>query len=213
MAKRDTKELILRTSLALFNEFGAPNVSTNQISLEADISPGNLYYHYKSKNDIVIGLFKRFLLQIRPLIDVPENIELDAQDLWFQLHLFFELTGRYRFIYRNLPDLSARIPDFDKAFRGLMMRQRQAATAMLDGLERKGALVIASVEQEILVSNILLALTYWIPFAATREFESLEDGTAQTRAIARVMLMVTPYLREPARSEFANIAITYLARN
>jgi AcrR family transcriptional regulator len=212
MAKRDTKDLILRTSLALFNEFGAPNVSTNQIALEADISPGNLYYHYKSKNDIVIALFKRFLLQIQPLIDVPEDTVLEAQDLWFQLHLFFELTGHYRFVYRNLPDLSARIPDFDKAFRGLMLRQRQAASAMLGGLERRGALVIDAVEKEILVSNILLALTYWIPFAETLDIETLEDGTAQTRAIARVLLMVTPYLREPEHSEFANIAITYLTQ-
>ena len=210
MTKRNTKELILATSLALFNELGEPNVTTNHIADEADISPGNLYYHFRSKDDIVIQLFKRFLTGLNPLTEVPENSALEAEDLWFQLHLTFEIKGQFRFLYRNLSDLTARIPDLDHAMRGLLMRERKAAFNLISGMELKGSLQINAQEKEFLVDTILLVLTYWIPFASVFERQSLEDGTAQIKAIARVLQLVTPFLREPEHSQFTSLAFEYL---
>jgi len=210
MARRNTRELILEVSLGLFNEFGEPNVTTNHIADEADISPGNLYYHFRSKDDIVIELFKRFLGRFKPLIDIPGDILLHADDLWFQLHLSFELKGEYRFLYRNLADLTARIPDLDRAMRGLLQRERQAAWNSLNGLEQTGALQIGAVEKELLTDNLLLSLTYWIPFAEQFDPDGLESSTAQIAAICRVLLLVTPYLREPEQSQFIGLIEKYL---
>jgi len=211
MTRRNTKELILSTSLALFNELGEPNVTTNHIADEADISPGNLYYHYRSKDDIVIELFKRFLIQFQPLTDVPDDLALEAEDLWFQLHLSFELKGQFRFLYRNLSDLTSRIPDLDKAMRGLLLRERQAATTLLDGLQRNGALKISPQEQSMLVDNFLLAVTYWIPYADIFDPQGMQQGSAQIEAIARVLQMLTPHLQEPARTQFTTIIQNYLS--
>ena len=211
MARRDTRELILSTSLELFNEFGEPNVTTNHIADEADISPGNLYYHFRSKDDIVIELFKRFLTRFKPLIEIPEESLREAEQLWFQLHLSFELKGEFRFLYRNLSDLTARIPDLDRAMRGLLVRERQSAWNSLTGLENAGVLVIDPQQKEMLVDSILLALSYWIPFAEMFEPGGLDDGSAQTRAIARVLLTVTPHLREPEQGRFIELAEQYLA--
>ena len=211
MTRRDTKELILTTSLGLFNDLGEPNVSTNHIADEADISPGNLYYHFRSKDDIVIELFKRFLTHFQPLTEVPEDQALEAEDLWFQLHLSFELKGQFRFLYRNLSDLTSRIPDLDRAMRGLLMRERQAATTLLSGLQRSGALQINPQEKGMLVDNILLAVTYWIPYADIFDRQGLEQGSAQVAAIARVLQMLIPYLQEPTRTQFKNLTQDYLA--
>lgn len=211
MARRNTRELILETSLGLFNELGEPNVSTNLIADEADISPGNLYYHFRSKNDIVLELFKRFLTRFKPLIEVPEDVLLQPEDLWFQLHLSFELKGEYRFIYRNLADLTVRVPDFERAMRALLQRERQAAWNSLSGLEQAGALQMAAEQKQMLADNILLSLTYWIPFAELTEPGGIDDGRSQVMAIARVMLMVTPWLRQPEQDAFRDLALAYLS--
>lgn len=212
MAKRNTRELILGTSLELFNLYGEPNVTTNHIADEADISPGNLYYHFRSKNDIVIELFKRFLARLQPLIEVPD-VPMQAEDLWFQLHLNFEVKGEFRFLFRNLADLTARIPDLDRAMRGLLRRERQAASTLLGGLEKAGAMTIEGVQREMLADNILLSLTYWIPFADLLAPGGLGDNRSQAAAIARVMLMVTPWLREPEQTQFRLLAAEYLGHS
>jgi len=211
MARRDTRELILGTSLGLFNHFGEPNVTTNHIADEADISPGNLYYHFRSKDDIVLELFKRFVTRFQPLIEIPEDILLHPEDLWFQLHLSFELKGEYRFLYRNLADLTARIPDLERAMRGLLQRERKAALNSLSGLEQAGAMRIAPDQKELLADSILLSLTYWIPFAELTQPGGLEDNRSQVAAIARVLQLVTPWLAQPQREQFGELALAYLA--
>ena len=211
MARRDTRELILATSLRLFNALGEPNVTTNHIADEAEISPGNLYYHFRSKDDIVLELFKRFLVRFQPLLDVPENAALQAEDLWFQSHLSFELKGEFRFLYRNLSDLAARIPNFDRAMRATLARERQAVGNLLSGLQQTGAMQsLEEDQQELLADSILIALTYWIPFAELFEPGGLGDNEVQARAIARVMLTITPWLRQPERAEFEALARDYL---
>jgi AcrR family transcriptional regulator len=211
MARRNTRELILSTSLELFNRYGEPNVTTNHIADEADISPGNLYYHFRSKDNIVIELFKRFITRFQPLVEISEESLTEAEDLWFQLHLSFEVKGEFRFLYRNLSDLTARIPDLDRAMRGLLVRERQSAWNSLTGLEHAGVLNIDPTQKEMLTDSILLALTYWIPFSELFEPGGLDNSGAQTRAIARLLLSVTPHLREPEKGQFTALSYHYLS--
>jgi len=207
--KRNTREHILEISLSLFNELGEPRVTTNQIALEADISPGNLYYHFRSKHDIVLELFKRFLAQFQPLLEVPENSSLEAEDLWFQLHLSFELKGRFRFLYRNLTDLAHQVPNLGKAFLGLLRMERKAVRGLIESLERQDKLRITKNEKTLLLNNLMLALTYWISYAELIDADGLANGSVQTNAIAGVLQLVIPYLRPPDRKQFTELVQGY----
>ena len=69
---------------------------------------------------------------------------------------------------------------------------------------------ITSTQKELLTESILLSTTYWVSYADLFETGSLEDGTAQVNAIARVLMLITPYLDLPERERFIQLAEKYL---
>ena len=69
-----------RKALTLFNKFGEPAVAATSIAFEMGISPGNLYYHYHSKEQIVADLFTEFRREIEGTLAAPEKRLPHAED-------------------------------------------------------------------------------------------------------------------------------------
>ncbi|HVL57855.1 MAG TPA: TetR/AcrR family transcriptional regulator, partial [Burkholderiaceae bacterium] len=117
---RRTRERILELSLRLFNELGEPNVTTSAISEEMRISPGNLYYHFRNKDDIVNGLFEQFEREIDQLLVQAGRHEPNVENAWRLLQLLFDMIWRYRFIYRDLNDLMSRNRKVETRFQAIL---------------------------------------------------------------------------------------------
>ncbi len=204
-----TRDRILLTALEMFNSEGVTRVSTNHIADEMDISPGNLYYHFRNKDEIVHELFERFRHRMEELLLAGRNRTMDLEDTWFYLHLIFEAISEYRFLYRNLVDLTQKDRSLRIHFNHLLRQQTESAKAVLDGLARAGLLVADDTDCEATARNIVVLMTYWLNFSMIRERE-FEGELDLGEAVYQVLSLVVPLLREPERSQLRVLAQGYL---
>ena len=212
--KRRTRERILELSLKLFNGFGEPNVTTTIIAGEMNISPGNLYYHFDNKDEIVNAIFADFEKEMDALLSAPlkrleGNGAINVEDTWLFLHLVFELIWKYRFIYRDLTDLLSRNRIIETHFKRILDDSSKVALALAAGLRRAGQLDASDAQISTLSTNMVLISTYWLNFEYVRNPRKEIDSAAMSRGVLQMMSVVAPYLKGDARTLFEKLAVEY----
>jgi AcrR family transcriptional regulator len=198
-APRRTRERILELSLRLFNEFGEPNITTTVIAEELNISPGNLYYHFRNKDDIVNSIFTQFEGEIGRMLAVPADRRPNMEDVWLYLHLMFELVWRYRFFYRDLNDLLSRNRTLELHFKQILAHKIKVAKQLCEGLRADGALQASDMEIDALSANMAVVATYWLSYEYVRNPRKYTEQQVMADALARgcyqVLSLIGPYLR------------------
>jgi AcrR family transcriptional regulator len=210
---RRTRERILETGLALFNRLGAPQVTTADIADEMGISPGNLYYHFRNKDEIVFELYAQYEAGVLPLYADRGGRALDVDDLWLWLHLLFEQTWRYRFLHRDIDQLTSQNAKLGARFGALLGRAVTTVIQLCHGLAKAGALQAGASDREIesLAQNVVLVAAYWSSYDRVRR--SAADAPAEGdagRAAYQVLALFAPYLAGDARAYFDRLAADYL---
>ncbi|PPE69328.1 TetR/AcrR family transcriptional regulator [Caldimonas thermodepolymerans] len=198
---RRTAERILEATLELFNRFGEPNVSTNAISAELGISPGNLYYHYPAKEALVNALYDRYEQALDELLRAAGGVR-HVEDAWLFFHMLFELIWQYRFLYRDLNDLLSRNRHLETRFQAVLEHKSRAIGQLLDGLAQHGAMRIAPQDAGPVATAMVVVLTYWLSYEYVRDprraLEPEVAGAAMMRGAHHVLGLLLPYL-EPAQ--------------
>ena len=210
MGKVKTRDRILDISLQLFNRLGEPNVTTLLISDELEISPGNLYYHFKSKSDIVEELYGHFDHEMNDLLAVPEDAEITLDQQNFFLHLLFETVARYRFIYQDLVNVLSRYDALQSPFRRLLKRKQKAFLTICESFRRQHMMEISDEELEALCEQLTLTACYWSSYDSLSHLQE-RDRVDPGRGVYQMFSLLLPYLGEQEREQVQLISRAYLA--
>jgi AcrR family transcriptional regulator len=204
-----TRGRILAESLRLFNEHGEARVTTGMIADVVGISPGNLSYHFRNKDEIVGRLFDDF--ERRVGVD-PGPVSGGAgaiEDLWLYLHLMLEAIWDYRFLYRNLDDLLARNRRLRDRFGRIVESKQRAVVALCEALAATRALRARPEEIRALARNVVVVATYWLSFESLRREPGAKPGEPGPGAF-QVMSLLAPYLVGEAREHLDRLSRNYI---
>ena len=210
---RRTAERILEVTLELFNRFGEPHVSTTLISAELGISPGNLYYHYPAKDELINSLFDRYERALGEILQAADGVE-NVEDAWLFFHMLFELIWSYRFLYRDLNDLLSKNRRLETHFQFVLKNKQRAMHALLDGLARSGAVRITGEEAAPTATSMVVVVTYWLSYEYVREprkaLEPESAAAAMGRGAYHALALLMPHLDEASRSHLHTLAAAYV---
>lgn len=209
-----TKTRILDTSLALFNQQGERNVTTNHIAEALGISPGNLYYHFRNKGSIVSALFDQYQSQLLALLEAPRST-LTWQD---KVHYFEGLLAslwQHRFFHRDLTHFLHADPLLARQYRAFVATVLERGQVIYRTLRRSGILQLDDEQMYGLMVNTWVVMSSWASLVhglrpEASEVEAL-DETLIRQGIYQIICLEEPFLCGEARQHLADMKARYQA--
>lgn len=195
-----TKQKILQTALELFNERGSGNVSTRHIAEDLGISPGNLYYHYANKEEIIRALFDGLDKTSDDAYDFSLDAPLSLERVAAMLEVTFEIVWRYRFFYREMTLLVHNDPTLAERYRTMRERGERDTRFVMDCAVDAGIVTpLAEENRDALTRAILILSSHWLAFEEMGG-ERLEKQHI-TRGVALLISILEPHLTPQAKQE------------
>ena len=209
-SRLNTRQRIVQAALELFNQQGERQVTTNHIAAHLGISPGNLYYHFRNKQTIVLELFGQYEQLVDQFLQRPQDRVMTVADKAFLLEALLTVLWDYRFLHRDLQHVLAADTELAQRYQRLAQRCLNNAQGIYQGFADAGILRIDAVSIEALVLNSWLILTAWVPFVCSMQKDSTDLTPAMLRrAIYQVLMLEREYVSAQARPEVDELLQKY----
>ncbi len=199
ITQKKTYKKIITASLELFNRDGERHVSTNHIAAHLNISPGNLYYYFHNKEEIILELFRQYRADSINQLSLQDKHET-LTDLVNYFRSAFTLMWQYRFLFQDTTtldrnqQLSQEYFAFSEGEMGPIIQEH--FTSMI----QTGALKMSEEQIRLCIMNIWIITKYWFSFHASRYPDASPEET-QNRGIIQVLSLLQPLI-QPQYQEY-----------
>ncbi|MGV2110893.1 TetR/AcrR family transcriptional regulator [Agrobacterium salinitolerans] len=198
-ARSSTRDRILDTALDLFNGRGPDRVTTAEIAGAVKINEGNLYYHFRTKELLVLALFARFEADAVALVATVDGADEGAAETYAGfLRQWFSLVWNYRFLFRDLVGLLALAPGLVEPVRTISAEMRLAVGDIVGRMQKARLVIIPENERDAVLTNLWIVSTYWAAYLTLQDGVS-EFGPQQLEwGLRQVSSLFRPYLSADA---------------
>ena len=196
-----TRDKIIDCAIQLFNEKGTKAVSTNHIAVAAKISPGNLYYHFRNKEDIILAIFEEMDVsggyQYQTILDRYPPGSLESLENTFMMIQRF--NWQYRFFKRELTSLVMNDPLLKERFHATNIQMKNMIGFAVDsGIANKFIKNLDGATKGHLVDAIWMVALFWLNYLEVGG-EEVNDTTLK-RGNSVLLTVLGPYLTTGSRN-------------
>ncbi|TRX55203.1 TetR/AcrR family transcriptional regulator [Thalassomonas sp. M1454] len=206
-----TREKIIHASIELFNEKGERNITTNHIASHLGISPGNLYYHFRNKEDIIYAIYSEYADDLISRFQTLSETINPLDSILRYMDIVFQLISKFRFFYSNLPVLLSKNPALKKRYSEIQREIIKKVLAMLVSLKEENILNIKDEELDDLTCLLRITTTFWLSYLQTQHDEPKIDDSNLYDGLLKIFALLSPYVTDNARPDFEKARSHYRA--
>ena len=196
-----TRALILQTAERLFNEENASDVSTNQIAAAAGLSPGNLYYYFRNKEEIIRALVPAIQQAIAEPMTYPAGEAISADRMANDYVKAIEVLWNHRFFFSDLIGLGRRDPQLAEMIQSLQDETVAALSSMFQDVIDQGDMEqLDDATLAHLSLNTFLIWFSWISFMDRASEPFAERAQRLADGALACLAVVDPYLKPDYRA-------------
>lgn len=194
MKKQNNKHRILEAACRLFNEQGVVSITTNHIAKDLKISPGNLYFHYNNKEEIICELFKMMCLEIYTIWGLPQKgvPHLKPAEMVDQS---FDVFWKYRFFHREMYHMRRQDPNLGEHWKThlnktMRLWKTHYSLWVNEGIAKP---ITDGPEIQFLAEVVLITASTFLQFYESREKPAHRNSLK--RGQDHVMRILSPYMK------------------
>ena len=196
-----TRDKLLEASLILFNERGFNAVTTASIAQQAGVLEGSLWYHFRTKKDILLA-------HIELLHQVFEGTNLDAdstdaETIIAGIFASYDVIWDFRYILRD--DFSAVLDADEPALQTTRLINDFLDTWTEGRIRHAGAhglLDTGTTDMEDLSEIILVIGRYWLDFSG-KKYPDTDNLELRHKGLRHIFTVLGPYLLPEAKQLIA----------
>ena len=194
------KDTIMRTSVNLFNTKGFTYVTMKQIADELGISPGNLTYHYKTKEALIESIYDVMHEEAHDFLIKSGYITL--HDFEVSMNDFYQFNQKYRFFFNDVVAITSQFKSVAKKYEASNLDRFKQGRSLIDYYVQTERMVpeTENISYDQLIHTIWMTMAFWT--AQTSLLESDSYLVNKTSPVSLIWNQMFPYLTEKGWSEY-----------
>jgi AcrR family transcriptional regulator len=184
-----TKQLLVEAAIDLFNARGLARVSVRDLAAQLDISPGNVTYHFKSKDLLVEHALDSLIERMNELSAAGfATTNLDAyRDM---LGKIWDVQHRYRFFYIDAADILRAYPKVKREYQAVVKRRIEQSKRYFNALIAAEILEpLDASELDLLTRRSWMVLSFW-----QSRLVILNEPASQEQFVEEVFGVLQPHV-------------------